>query len=154
MAPTAANIAEYRRNPPRKNAKKTAMVAPGTCGSCRFCEASAGAPNARAIGARKPINARADTPQITNWKKETAPAPTTLPNMSSKGRKDETNTSTIRVVFSSRTELITFTPYRRIAMNRRIAMMYAVMNDCPALSDVVRPREIVHHGVHHGDPSV
>src|SRR2546423_15679034 len=32
MAPTAANIAEYRKKPPRKYAMKTANVAPVKCG--------------------------------------------------------------------------------------------------------------------------
>src|SRR6059058_2227899 len=33
MAPTAANMAEYRKKPPRKYAMKTANVAPVTCGT-------------------------------------------------------------------------------------------------------------------------
>src|SRR3989442_1625710 len=33
IAPTAANIAEYRRKPPRKNAMNTASVAAGMCGN-------------------------------------------------------------------------------------------------------------------------
>ena len=100
------------------------------------------APSSRAIGTRRATSNRADTPQMTNWKNETAPAPATLPSISWKGRSDETSTSMMRVVFSSSTELMTFTPYNRMAMNRRIAMTYARANDWPAFSVVISPRAI------------
>src|SRR2546425_519430 len=48
--------------------------------------------------------------QMTNWKIDTAPTPRILPSINGNGRKDDTSTSTTRVVFSSSTELITFTP--------------------------------------------
>src|SRR6266550_4258471 len=122
IAPTAANIEEYRRKPPRKNAMNTARVANGMCGRVMVCAEAVSAPSARAMGTRRLISSLAETPQMTNWKNDTAPAPITLPSMSWNGRSDETRTSMIRVVFSSSTELMTFTPYSRIAMNRRIAI--------------------------------
>src|SRR2546422_1766703 len=142
IAPTAANIAEYRRKPPRKNAMNTARVAGGMCGNDMVWTDAGSAPNARAMGRRSESSTRAETPQIANWKNETAPAPRILPSISWKGRTDETSTSIIRVVFSSSTELITFTPYSRMAMNSRIAMKYAVKNDCAALSETARPCDI------------
>src|SRR6267378_6658931 len=116
IAPTAANIEEYRRKPPKKNAMNTASVANGMCGSLMLCAEAVSAPSARAIGTRRPMSSLAETPQMTNWKNDTAPAPSTFPNMSWNVRSDDTSTSMIRVVFSSSTELMTFTPYSRIAM--------------------------------------
>src|SRR5439155_18970313 len=112
MAPTAANIAEYRKNPPRKNVRNTTIVAAVMFGNwnAACCAVASG-------GARSPTRVPTcdrttapPTTHIRNWKIETAPTPTTLPSMSWKGRSEETSTSTMRVVFSSSTELITFTP--------------------------------------------
>src|SRR5436190_23983406 len=65
IAPTAANIAEYSRKPPRKKATNTASVAAGMCGSVIWT-ALGSAPSARALGLRSKSSTRADTAQITN----------------------------------------------------------------------------------------
>ena len=117
----------------------TARVAAGICGNDIVWASAGFAPSARAIGPRSESRTRADTAQMKNWKNETAPAPKILPSMSWNGRTDDASTSMMRVVFSSSTELITLTPYSRMAMNSRIAMKYAVRNDCVAFSETVRP---------------
>src|SRR6266496_1726390 len=112
MAATAANIAEYRKNPPRKNATKTHAVATDRCGTWNTCPMSCPPPGARLNNAaRRPSRKRPATPQIRNWSSDTAPTPSTLPNSSWNGRTELTSTSTIREVFSSITEPITCTPY-------------------------------------------
>src|SRR6266480_5276034 len=121
----------------------TATVVAGTGGSwnAASCPTSAGA-TLPMSAARCDRTSRPPRPQIANWKIDTAPTPTTLPSISSNGRSDETRTSTIRVVFSSSTELITFTPYTAITMNNTIDMTYASQNDCSELSPVVLDPEI------------
>ena len=91
---------------------KTAKVAPVTCGIWNSSSAASPA----ASGARRASSSRPATPQMRNWKIDTAPTPSTLPSSSWKGRSDDTSTSTMRVVFSSSTELITLMPYSRIAV--------------------------------------
>src|SRR2546423_10423568 len=120
MAPTAANIAEYKKKPPRKYAMKTANVAPVTCGTWNSSSAAPTSPAPR--GVRRASSRRPATPQMRNWKMDTAPTPRTLPSSSWKGRSDDTSTSTTRDVFSSSTELMTLMPYNRIAEYKMIPM--------------------------------
>ena len=61
---------------------KTASVAKGIWGSLMLCAAEASAPRARAMGTRRLISSRAETPQMRNWKNDTAPAPATFPSIS------------------------------------------------------------------------
>src|SRR5512147_2379511 len=123
-----------------KYAPKTAAVPSDTCGTSKMVRSL---PRAEVIppvsAARCENNSTADTAQIANWKSDTAPTPTILPTISWKGRSEDTSTSTTCVVFSSRTELITFTPYSRMAMYSRMDMTYARVNDCAELSLVVEP---------------
>ena len=111
VAATAANIAEYRKKPPRKNAMNTSAVVPDTCGTWNTCPTSGSPPPMRLTSAaRWPSNSRPDAPQIANWTSETAPTPSSLPSSSWNGLRELTRTSMTRDVFSSITEPMTCTP--------------------------------------------
>src|SRR5438552_14592263 len=67
VAATAANIAEYRKKPPRKNAMNTSAVAPDTCGTWKTCPTSGAAPPMRLTSAARWLsNSLPDAPQIAN----------------------------------------------------------------------------------------
>ena len=64
---------------------------------------------ARRAGAPTEKITVAETIQIANCVRPTAPTPRIFPSMSSYGRMDERTTSTMREVFSSNTDLMTAT---------------------------------------------
>src|SRR5260370_20429906 len=117
MAATAANIAEYKKKPPRKKATKTSPVAADTCGTWNGWASSSPVPPSRPSSAvRCPSSRRPARPQIRNCNSDTAPTPTTLPASSWNGVTELSSTSTMRDVFSSLTEPITCRPYNSSAI--------------------------------------
>src|SRR6266568_4285421 len=95
------------KKPPRKYAKKIAAVAVETCGTWSRPPPSSSPLIPPTSAPRCASSTLTATPQIASCSSETAPTPITLPQSSENGRTDDTSTSTIRVVFSSSTELST-----------------------------------------------
>ena len=104
------------KKPPTKYAKKIAAVAVETCGTWSRPPPSSSPLIPPTSAPRCASSTLTATPQIASCSSETAPTPITLPQSSENGRTDDTSTSTIRVVFSSSTELLTLTPYIRMTV--------------------------------------